>query len=355
MKVIPGKVNKILSHKCPNCYLCGEKGELIYESLKDCLFGTPGYWGVRKCLNVDCGLLWNDPMPAAEDISKLYESYYTHSTNTEEADEQVRGFRCQLKNSILASAYGYSSGKGMVSLAGSLLAKSQFIRDRVGRSIMWQDGAKTGRLLDFGCGNGEFLVVMRNLGWKVQGVEPDQNAAKIGRERYGLNIEAGSIETIKLPHGYFDVVTLSHVVEHLCDPLGTLELIHRLLKKGGRIVLATPNTESLGHKLFKNDWRGLETPRHLFLYSSKNIKSLLLKAGFDVEVVRTYHGSAASIYARSMAIRHRHRFLGENPNDAHGKYYKISSKIFFVAEYILSVRPFQKEIGEELIAVAVKK
>ena len=151
------------------------------------------------------------------------------------------------------------------------------------------------------------------------------------------------------------MVTLNHVVEHLHDPSGTLEVIHSLLKKGGRIVLVTPNTESLGHKFFQKDWRGLETPRHLFLYSAKNIESLLTKTGFNVDVVRTYAGSADSMYARSMAIRYRQRLIGENPNDAHGKHYKISSKIFLIVEYILSGWPFHKKIGEELIAIAVKK
>jgi len=350
-------VKKIRTQECPDCYLCGSAGELIYQKLEDSLFGVPGYWGFRKCSNTGCGLIWSDPMPVAADICKLYEAYYTHNTNTHEAAGLLRSFGRQLKNSILSITYKYSARKEgrMISIIGYILSKSQFIRDRIGRGIMWLDASQRGHLLDIGCGNGNYLEVMRNLGWEVQGMEPDQNAAKVGCERYGLDIKTGHINEVEFQENSFDVVTLNHVIEHLHDPSETLDVLHSLLKKGGCIVIVTPNTESLGHKFFKKDWRGLEAPRHLFLYSAKNIESLLTKAGFNVDVVRTYAGGAESMFARSMAIRYRQRHIGENPNDAYGKYYKISSKIFLMIEYILSKSPFRKRVGEELLAIAVKK
>lgn len=357
MNVKSDQDREVLTQPCTNCYLCGETGKLIYKDLKDYLFGVPGYWNIRKCSNAECGLLWDDPMPVAEDIGKLYETYYTHSANTHDLGGQAQGFRGQLKNSILSIAYGYRNRKVSIPwlVAGFVLSKIRFMKDRIGRSIVWQDASRAGHLLDIGCGNGDYLLLMRNLGWEVRGIEPDPNAARVGREKYGLDITAGLINEVDLPENYFDVVTLNHVIEHLHDPLETLQAVRRLLKKGGRIVLVTPNTGSLGHKLFQKDWRGLETPRHLFIYSVKNIKSLLSKAGYKVELVRTYDGSASSIFARSMAIRNRQKFIGENPNDAHGKHYKIKSKIFSAVESILCGWPFHKKIGEELIAMAVKK
>lgn len=295
-------------------------------------------------------------MPVADDIGKLYETYYTHSTKAKAAAERSCGFGGRLKGSILFNIYGYERrDEGMVMAAiGFFLSKIRYLRDRVGRSIMWQDAMPGGRLLDMGCGNGDYLVIMRDLGWSVHGVEPDHNAAKIGRDASGLDITTGLVNEVDLPKESYDVITLNHVVEHLRDPLETLERVHGLLKCGGRIALVTPNTESLGHRLFHKDWRGLEVPRHLFLYSGKNIQTLLAKAGFRVEVLHTYPGSAGSIYARSRAIRERARFVGENPNDAYGKRYKVASKVFSLVEFVLCGWPFRKMAGEELVVIAVK-
>src|SRR6185503_20402485 len=70
--------DQIRSTPCPDCYLCGATGDVLYDSLKDRLFGAPGYWNIRICPNAACGLLWLDPMPVEEDLVKAYHSYYTH-------------------------------------------------------------------------------------------------------------------------------------------------------------------------------------------------------------------------------------------------------------------------------------
>ncbi|MEZ4580535.1 MAG: class I SAM-dependent methyltransferase [Caldilineaceae bacterium] len=91
-----------------------------------------------------------------------------------------------------------------------------------------------GALLDVGCAAGTFLLAMSHWGLDGNGVE--LNAAEVARqtrERYGLDVIAGTLEDAHLAPAQFDAVTMWDVLEHVYDPAQTLREIHRLLKPGG--------------------------------------------------------------------------------------------------------------------------
>jgi len=342
----------------PTCYICGSDGRVLYQGLKDRLFGAPGMWSLKQCGgNPSCGLVWLDPMPVERDIGKLYATYFTHETQTVSGMSNITSYRKKIKDAVLSHAFDYTerAPNGPAVVFGYLAAQSRFLRERIGRSLMWLNGVRRGRLLDIGCGNGRFLVRMRDLGWEAVGFEPDTEAARIGRERYGLEIYSRALEDVGSSEDLFDAVTLGHVIEHLPDPLQTLGTANRLLKEGGRIVIATPNTASLGHRWFRQTWRGLEAPRHLFLFSPNALRKTVEKAGFKTSFLWTYSGSAAKIWAKSCAIKNWKRFPGLNPNDAYSKYYRPSGKIFLGVEHWLTGWPFRRPWGEELIIMAVKR
>ncbi len=96
----------------------------------------------------------------------------------------------------------------------------------------------------------------------------------------GLNVRMGSIDAFANYSEQFDVITISHVVEHLYSPIDALRLAHKLLKPGGRLWLDTPNIESLGHARYGRHWRGLEPPRHLVIFGPKSIRLAMGQAGF---------------------------------------------------------------------------
>ncbi|MDA8961971.1 class I SAM-dependent methyltransferase [Congregibacter sp.] len=159
-----------------------------------------------------------------------------------------------------------------------------------------------GRLLDYGCANGDFLTIAKSMGWSADGVDFDPVAVSLARAR-GLDvalIEAG--EMLKGEELY-DVITLSHVLEHVHDPVRLINDLLRLLKPGGVLWLETPNISSIGHRTFGRFWRGLEPPRHLTLFSSDTLKSVLFRAGFnDVEML--WHGlSAFVMFPESDALK----------------------------------------------------
>jgi ubiquinone/menaquinone biosynthesis C-methylase UbiE len=130
--------------------------------------------------------------------------------------------------------------------------------------------------------------MMSRLGWNSQGVDFDQNAVELARKN-GLKVDVGTLESQNYPESSFDAVTINHVIEHVPDPVSLLKECRRILKPGGTIALATPNSQSLGHHIFKNNWRGLEPPRHLQILSAKATKTLFASAGFKQITVRTYN------------------------------------------------------------------
>jgi len=223
----------------------------------------------------------------------------------------------------------------------------------VGQKVMWLDiPLRSGRrLLDVGCGNGQFLARMRKIGWEVIGVELDKQAVDVARDMLGIYVYHGSLEEAKFSEDSFDAITMHHVIEHLFDPIGTLKECHRLLKPGGKLVVVTPNIDSLGHKLFKEAWRGLEPPRHLYIFSTNNIKICARRAGFQVVKIRTTARSARRIRAASLIIR-REGVLPGGSSPRQSFLGRLQGLLFQLVEYGISQI---RDIGEEIILVATKR
>ena len=157
-------------------------------------------------------------------------------------------------------------------------------------------------LIDVGCGRGDFLARMKSLGWNVLGIEPDPVSSELACAR-GIAVYNGRLEEAGLACGVADQVTLNHVLEHADDPAGLLKECRRVLRPGGRLVLYTPNAESLGHRWFGQAWRGLEPPRHLFVFSPQALRSALEAASFRTFRMTTPTTLAGGIYDDSVRIR----------------------------------------------------
>ena len=137
-----------------------------------------------------------------------------------------------------------------------------------------------GALVDVGCGAGAFLARMRDLGWSVAGVDLDPAAVRQARA-LGLEVHEGDLASAAHRDNRFDAVTLRHVVEHVANPMALLRECWRVLKPGGVLSAVTPNADSLGHRLFGADWRGLEPPRHLQVFTVPSLGALVARAGFQ--------------------------------------------------------------------------
>jgi SAM-dependent methyltransferase len=328
------------------CLLCDSKGAALYQDLRDRLFAAPGTWAFRHC--PECGLVWLDPRPILEDIGKVYTKYCTHTLHRDVLDKIPK----RLKGAILANIFGYSQleQSDRWRWLRKIISLIPTFNDMVGSSLMFLKASDRGRLIDIGCGNSQFLAQMRDLGWQVLGIEPDTKAASVARDRFEIPVIAGTIESADLPESFYDAVSMNHVIEHVYDPAGLFQEIYRILKPKGKVVVLTPNVESLGHKLFRSSWRGLEPPRHLYLFTSKTLQLCAEKAGFSVETSRTTARNARSSWTKSKLIQR-----GDKTSEAGGDPYPsllLEGYAFQLVEEV--IRWVWKLAGEELLMLAMK-
>ncbi|WP_295385469.1 class I SAM-dependent methyltransferase [uncultured Thiodictyon sp.] len=259
---------------CPVCDHAGR--EPLLADLRDLVFGIgPGTWTLWRC--TACGAGYLDPRPDRATIGLAYAGYYTQEAAlTPGRVSAARTRRLARRNAYLNQRWGYALAPALTGPV-HLPPIQQRRADRVVRSL---PAARAGeRLLDVGCGNGAWLDLMRAGGWAVWGVEPDAQSAARAAE-LGLSV-VPDLLTAPFPDQHFDAITLNHVIEHLHDPGAALARCYALLKPGGRLWIATPNLDALGRVRFGPAWRGLETPRHLVLYTASSLRGILAAAGFE--------------------------------------------------------------------------
>ncbi len=326
------------------------------------MWKAPGKWKLRRCQEHSCGLLWGDPMPKAGELHKLYQAYYTHGENSQKPNPsgKPRALPRDIWSHILFQKFGYPKKKISTAreIIGRIAAHVPYLVEKTGGTVMWLRGSDRGRILDVGCGNGKFLQRMRELGWTSYGIEQDHEAVEICSNSFRLNVAHGTLETVSYSGQYFDAITMSHVVEHLVDPIQTLEECRRLIKTTGCIVLLTPNTGSLGFKRYGEDWRGLEPPRHLHLFNCRNLEAIIRQAGLSVKSIRTTPRIVPQIWLNSDSIK-RQRRMRESTFQrrgiipmSHGLKKIVRQTAYYMWEALaLRSNPL---CGEEIVAVCTR-
>lgn len=336
------------------CFLCGSQGNTLYHGLSDRIFSAPGIWGLRKCSSQKCGLVWLDPMPIEEDIMQAYQDYYTHRGGIKAKPPSLhRRVSRFLDECYLLAKYGYTH-EGRSSAwrrTFSVYRLLQPLRSaELDFKVMYLKAHLKGRLLlEVGSGSGDKLHALQDLGWIVEGVDFDAEAVKNARGK-GLRVRHGTLQEQHYPDDRFDVITMSHLIEHVHDPLALLRECRRILKPDGHLVIVTPNIASVGHNFFKAAWFPLEPPRHLHLYSPQTISSLAGKAGFKDERLFTTIRQANGIFLAGRDIKRsgkhvwgkRHPFLLK----------RIAKMVGTLERLYLVFSPFA---GEELVLVAKKQ
>src|SRR5260221_5267017 len=325
-----------------NCLVCKSKGALLYHGLKDQLFSAPGQWNLSICEN--CKLIWLSPYPLPEELAGIYSTYYTHANVKRKL---FSGITDRLTHQVY-KALGYSNTRKNLFL--TIGGHIPFFKEYTEMDLLEVRSSWGKRLLDVGSGNGEYLNRMQNLGWSVEGTEFDPKAADFARKKYGLEIHVGDLIELSLAEGSFDVISLNHVIEHVYDPEQLLLECKRILAPGGRIVLLTPNTQSLGHKLFRKDWRGLEIPRHMAVFSVDNFGMLIDRVGFRRETLTSTARISRYLYSTSVHIKQGRFNIGSGGNRG----YLLALKSYFFQAVEELCKFFDKKLGEEIYFVGKK-
>lgn len=141
---------------------------------------------------------------------------------------------------------------------------------------------KQGRILDFGCGEGVFLNLMRKHGWRVSGFDASVQAASLARQRFGLEVATPPLTKNSFPARSFEVIALWHTLEHIPKPLPLLKILGSFLADNGFLVISVPNITSLEARIGGDRWFHLDPPRHCCHYNPKSLDFLLKKAGFAI-------------------------------------------------------------------------
>lgn len=333
----------------PWCPLCGnDSRRVLYTGLKDRLFGALGEWNFKECCR--CGLVFIDPRPTLEEIGKAYAGYCTHFfPDPSGKTSLLHRIYKSVKSGYLGKRWGYDGGLRLwQTLLASLLYLTPSRRVDLDFSVMYLQATPGGRVIDVGCGNGELIERLGDLGWEAQGVDVDELAVRVANKR-GLRAHIGTLESQNYPENSFDAVTVSHVIEHVHDPRSLLRECYRILKPRGRLIIATPNANSWGHNKYDSNWIGLDPPRHLHIFAPASLQYLVEQTGFRDVHVATSVRLADTLFAASESIRRtgRHAMGSQLP------VIPIWAKAMQLIEWmLLNINP---SLGEEIIVIAKKQ
>ena len=223
-----------------SCPFCNSENNTHYLDLKD-YFLTQEDFQIVRCN--DCGLLYTSPRPEASKMQSYYESkeYFSHQENNSGFIPRVYEF---VKSINL---------KRKLNIATS--------------------GKIAGRILDIGCGTGDFLLKAKQSNWNVSALEPNDNARTIASKRLETTIFHPE-EISQIPDSSFDVITMWHVLEHVEDLSNEVQHLYRMLDDNGRLVIAVPNYKSYDAFYYKDKWAAWDVPRHLSHFDKNTMQNV---------------------------------------------------------------------------------
>ena len=232
------------------CSLCGPSHVEPVVSAKD--YETPysNTFCVVRCK--ECGLVFSSPRPSMVDLFKYFygEDYVCYKS---------AGMADRVRTSYLCKA-----------------------RFKQLKKIM----PRGGRFLDVGCSYGYFLQYLQDkTDWEPYGCEPNRAMAQIAISR-GLDVRPEYLAGAGYRDDSFDMVYMSHVLEHVPDLVETVQEVFRILKPGGVFLTETPDFDSPMRERFGPCWWGYHLPRHLTHFTHDSITGLLSKVGLEVEKIK---------------------------------------------------------------------
>lgn len=282
------------------CNLCGS------SSVRDIFvaidWDSKAYESFKIVQCEKCGLIYTNPRPTKEVLYKYYYSpdYYTHKKKSFMPLQPIpHRFISKAKDYCkkIIKKIIYLSNKKDLSpihrIMGFLLFQGFITHFHTkGR---WGLIGEKGKLLDVGCGNGAYLYALKNdwlIADKIEcfGIDIDSKAIE-NTKKMGIDAKVADSENIPFNESFFDIVAMKHSLEHMPNPAKTFREILRVIKPGGKIIIEVPNIESIGVKLLKDKWAGLDAPRHLYHYSPGTLRKILEKTGFEILAVNKWYGT----------------------------------------------------------------
>ena len=237
-----------MSEKLVNCPVCANSGFSLFLETRD-YFLTGESFSIQQC--DACGFKFVNPRPDENVIGRYYQSdeYISHDAR---------------RSSIFSHIY-------KLARIFSIRTKYKIVTEYL----------HSGRILDVGCGTGEFPAYCKKKGFEVAGVEPNEKARSFAQRVNKIPV-TGKIPEIEAGPGAYHCITMWHVLEHLHDLNETLERVRGLLAPQGVFIVAVPNCKSWDAQKYDKYWAAYDVPRHLYHFTETTLNILVRNHGFEI-------------------------------------------------------------------------
>ena len=211
--------------------------------------------------------------------------------------------------------------------------------------VLGKDKNRNLRLVDYGCGSGNTLLTVRELGFdNILGIDVSEDCVKATRG-HGISCELASSGFPQIAEGTVDIFLLLDVLEHLENDDAYLEFFYRALKINGQILITVPAHQFL--------WSSHDQDNHHFRrYSKSELEKKLKSAGFQIELLRWWNSTLFPVF---IVQRFFARFLPQNSNSEFSippRYLK--PLLNFILSFEVRSVFFRKVIGLSLVSVVKK-
>lgn len=250
------------------CPVCGSESFECHIKTKDFSVSKEDF-SIVKCS--ECNFHFTNPRPSDKELGKYYISdHYISHNNT--------------RNNLFEKTYQIVR---MISIQIKYNLVSKFFNK--------------GRVLDIGCGTGDFLQKCNEKKWVTKGIEPSEIARTQAIKNYNLDVDEDT--NLKKLKGEYDIITMWHVLEHVTELNNTVSELKRLLSIDGKAVIAVPNLESFDSSYYKKYWAAYDLPIHLYHFSKESIIKLFENHGFSL--IKTKGMKFDSFYVSMLSEEHK--------------------------------------------------
>ncbi len=261
--------------------------------------------------------------------------------------------KIMLKQAYDTSYYGEQENK----FGNGIIEKAtDFFREK--RAKRLNKYLKNGsNILDIGCGNGRFLMYVNKFGnHNIYGIEPEGGSAQRAKKVENLNLNTNFLQENYYTNNFFDAVCMFHVFEHLSNPNEVLDIVSKILKNNGILIMSFPNIASWQAFIFKGKWLHLDPPRHLFFFKPQHFIKLMQLKGYEVVKTRYFsieQNPFGAIQSFLNLFNKKRELLFESLKK--NKNYTLNSpKLLLIAQKIFFVLAFPFCIITDIIASLFK-
>ena len=277
----PGRSGESIALVEARCPLCRAAASTPVTTTPDVLHRVPGTFTAARC--DDCGHVFMNPQPDAASLPRCYPD----------------GYACHSDEVMPAGAPPPEAGRTvrLMKWVPGLRPLYRWLADKRSDVI-----PPPGRVLELGCGRGDFLVRLQQAGCEAVGVDLVERSVHVCRAR-GLDVRHGTLGGQRFEAASFDAVCGWMVLEHTPDPRETVAETARILRPGGMLAISVPDYAAWERRLFGRFWMGLELPRHLQQFTPPSLRRLLTEEGFTIESMTHQRSAFYLVGSAGLALR----------------------------------------------------